>query len=161
LVKTPYVMAGYLDFKTGRPDPLYGDWFRTGDIGCLDTEGNLFITARKKDLIIRGGINISPRTIEEIIIGHPSVDQAAVIGVPHEFYGEDIVALIKLKPGFSFDDERSEIEDRCKQGLSMASMPSRIEAIEYFPMNTTGKIQKNILRENYLSGLTGIGKNTI
>jgi long-chain acyl-CoA synthetase len=147
-IQTPYVMAGYLDYETLQPDQVERDgWFSTGDIGHLDADGNLFITGRKKDLIIRGGTNVSPRAVEEVLLLHPSVAQVAVIGLPHPFYGEEVVAVLQLKVDYNLDGERSALQTLCQENLSAAAVPTRWVVREALPTNPNGKIQKNKLRE--------------
>lgn len=147
-IKTPYVMAGYLNYETLDPDSISPDeWFPTGDIGHINSDGYLFITGRKKDLIIKGGENISPRAIEDVILEHESIEQVAVIGMPHYFYGEEIVAVIKLKSGFSFDTVLHELKKLCREKLKESSMPAEFINIETLPVSSTGKIQKARLRE--------------
>ncbi|MCX7001468.1 MAG: class I adenylate-forming enzyme family protein [Candidatus Sumerlaeota bacterium] len=149
IVKTPECMTGYYkeetagEKKAGRNE----EWFSTGDIGFLDENGNLYITGRKKDLIIRGGINISPSAIENIIMEHPAISQVAVVGIPHDLYGEDIAAVVKLKQGFSLGDIQKELEDLCSAKLSQIRKPSAFFEIEEIPASTTSKIQKNKLRQ--------------
>lgn len=146
--KTPYVMAGYLNYETLEPDFISPDmWFPTGDIGHINRDGQLFIIGRKKDLIIKGGENISPRAIEDVIIEHESIDQVAVIGIPHYFYGEEIAAVVKLKSGYSFDDVLPELNKLCIERLKESSIPAKFINIETIPVSSTGKIQKARLRE--------------
>ena len=143
LARTPQTMSGYIDAE--RPEMIFLDpvhWFPTGDIGQLSEVGDLFITGRKKDLIIRGGMNISPRRIEEVLLEHPAVSEIAVVGVDHEFYGEEVVAAVRLASGNSLDDVRSALESLCKSHLSAVSMPSRFVEVDEFPTSVTGKIQK-------------------
>jgi long-chain acyl-CoA synthetase len=146
-VLTPDLMAGYLS-ESGdlqRTDPA--SWFATGDFGCIDNSGSLFITGRKKDVIIRGGINISPAAIEEVLLHADHVTDAAVVSVPHEIYGEDIVAVLKLDPGTSLDSILEAIMTQCKKTLAAHQQPSRYMAIDEFPRTSNGKIQKVRLRE--------------
>jgi long-chain acyl-CoA synthetase len=151
-VQTPYLMAGYLNYDTLQPEPVDpADWFPTGDIGHLDDDGHLFITGRAKDLIIRGGINISPRAIEEIVLQHVAIEDVAVIGVPHSFYGEEVVAFIQLKGGHTLEAVRSSLESLCREHLAVGSAPTRFIEVGEFPRSTAGKIQKARLREQLLA----------
>jgi acyl-CoA synthetase (AMP-forming)/AMP-acid ligase II len=147
-VRTPHVTAGYLDYATGNPTPFdRAAWFPTGDVGHLDAAGQLFITGRKKDLIIRGGVNISPRAIEEVLLEHPAIEQIAVVGLPHPFYGEEVVAAVILRPGRALDQERDSLKASCAARLSATSVPARFVQLDALPMSANGKVQKNILRE--------------
>jgi long-chain acyl-CoA synthetase len=148
LARTPQAMSGYIDAEKREMiflDPVH--WFPTGDIGRLSEVGDLFITGRKKDLIIRGGMNISPRRIEEVLLEHPAVSEVAVVGVNHEFYGEEVVAAVRLASGNSLDDVRSALESLCKSHLSAVSMPNRFVEVGDFPTSVTGKVQKAKLAE--------------
>jgi long-chain acyl-CoA synthetase len=141
LVRTPFAMIGYLDPETREVEPLGRDgWFPTGDIGVLDDEGNLFITGRKKDLIIRGGQNISPRAIRDVLLSHPSIVDAVVVGLPHDFYGEEVAAAVKLQPGLDLADERSSLLQHCRKHLSGPAVPTRLKQVEEFPLGPTGKV---------------------
>lgn len=147
-IKTPFFMAGYLDSESSALRTVSRDeWFQTGDIGHLDAEGNLRITGRKKDLIIKGGMNISPRAIEEILLRHPAVAEAAVVGIPHEFFGEEVVAAVVLKTRDPIEQYREPLLNLCKQNLNAASIPSRFLGMPEFPVNASGKIQKRELVE--------------
>ncbi len=153
-VRTPFLMAGYLDEGTREPDPLVpGTWFETGDLGHVDPSGALFITGRKKDLIVRGGINVSPQVVEGVLGGHEAVEQAAVVGLPHELYGEEIVAAVKLKQGYSLDEVRLSLDRLCRERLSEPYVPDRFVAVEEFPVGTSGKVQKAALRERLTATL--------
>jgi len=156
-VRTPCLMAGYLNYQTLEPEGVSpADWFPTGDIGHVSTEGYLFITGREKDLIIRGGVNISPAAIEEVLLEHPSIEQIAVIGLPHDFYGEEVVAALRLKDGYELASVRPDFDKLCKVNLSAMMVPTRYVEVEQFPVSTTGKIQKMKLREMLLSSLEPI-----
>jgi long-chain acyl-CoA synthetase len=151
LIRTPTMMSGYLDYTTFQPDPsTVPEWFPSGDLGSLDTEGNLYITGRKKDLIIRGGINISPRHVEEVLLEHEAVVEAAVIGLPHAFYGEEVAAALRLKPGRTFDTVMPSLEAHAKANLSPTAVPSKWFALDEFPRSSTDKVQKNQLRESLI-----------
>ena len=119
-------------------------WFHTGDIGKFDEDGFLTITDRVKDMIIRGGFNVYPREIEEVLYGHPAVAEAAVIGVPHESHGEEVKAVIACKPGHATTPE--EIITYCKEKLAAYKYPRIVEIIAALPKGPTGKILKRELR---------------
>jgi len=146
LVRTPQAMAGYIDAEKREMIPLEPEqWFPTGDIGHLSESGDLFITGRKKDLIIRGGMNVSPRRIEDVLLAHPAVAEVAVVGVPHEFYGEEVVAALRLEEGQSVEALRASLESHCKAHLSAVSMPNRFVQVDELPTSVTGKVQKGRL----------------
>ena len=148
LIKTPHVMDGYLDPDTQELDTVSTtDWFDTGDIGHLDRDRYLFITGRKKDVIVRGGINISPRAVEAILLKHEAVDVAAVVGLPHDFYGEEVVAAVKLNNGYHLGSIRRSLNALCKQNLNSASAPTRFFELDELPRSATGKVQTQKLRE--------------
>lgn len=153
LLKTPFATSGYLNYRTLMSE-IAGEngWFLTGDIGHIDAEKNLFITARKKDLIIRGGLNISPRAIEETMLAHPDIEQIAVVGLPDEVQGEEIVAVILLKAGREPAVVQPSINDFCRKELSMTATPSRYVFMDRLPVGITGKIQKAKIVELLLSG---------
>ena len=147
-IRTPYMMTGYLNVQSKQVESTsIDDWFKTGDIGYLDAENNLYITDRKKDLIIRGGLNISPRRIEEVLYRHPAVKEAAVLGLPNDFYGEEVVGAIVCKEGSSGEEFRESVLRMCKDELDRSSVPSRIVIIDKMPMGPTGKILKNSVRD--------------
>ena len=126
-----------------------GGWVRTGDLGVIDDDGYLRVTGRKKDIILRGGYNISPAEIENAIIGHPSVVTAAVVGYPDERLGERICACITLKDG-SQAPTLEELAALCReQGLARIKHPERLEVLDEMPLNPTGKILKRVLRERF------------
>jgi long-chain acyl-CoA synthetase len=153
-IGTPSLMAGYLNYQTLQLDTQdQGEWFPSGDIGHLTPDGHLFITDRKKDLIIRGGINISPRAIEDVIAEHESIAQVAVVGLPHEFYGEEVVAVVKLKAGYKLDAVQAELDILCKENLSTVSVPTKFVELDDLPTSTTGKVQKAKLRESLAASL--------
>lgn len=128
-----------------------GGWFHTGDIGRVDEDGYLYITDRKKDLIIKGGENISSREIEEVLYQHPAVAEAAVVGIPDAVFGEDICAVIQLRPGAAatHDDIRRHVAEH----LTKFKVPRRVVFQAALPKNWNGKIQKRLLREQFASAL--------
>lgn len=146
-VNTPHVTVGYIDFETGLPIDLQSAWFDTGDIGHVDADGYLFVTGRMKDLIIRGGFNVSPRQIEEVLMRHPAVQDAAVVGAPHDFYGEEIVAAVIPAAGRDVADIQQSLREECLANLGKTLVPDRFVAFDAFPVTNLGKIQKNMIRE--------------
>lgn len=157
LISCPFSMIGYLNFETLKPDPLPADkQFSSGDLGYLDAKGNLFISGRKKDLIIKGGVNVSPSAVEYVLLEHPAVENAAVIGLPHDFYGEEVTAVLKLKPTFDLPSIKSELESLCRSQLNSMSLPSKYIEFTDFPVNNTGKIQKAKLKEMIIREVAGI-----
>ena len=140
LIKGPAVMKGYLGKPEATAETLRGGWLHTGDLARMDQRGYIFIVDRKKEMIIRGGYNVYPREIEEVLYTHPSVREAAVIGVPHDDWGEEIAAVIALKPGqkVEADDLRSFVRQR----VAPYKYPRLIKFIDELPKNATGKILK-------------------
>lgn len=143
VVKTKYMNNWYYENPTETKQAFKDDMFYTGDMGHLDEDGYLFITDRKKDLIIRGGINISPQEIEEIISKYPSVSGVAVVGIPHSVQGEEIVALVVSAKALA---ERA-IQEYCHKHLAPFKIPQHILFTEELPRGVTGKIQKNKVKE--------------
>jgi long-chain acyl-CoA synthetase len=146
-VNTPHATAGYLDFETGSPVPLTSQWFDTGDVGHIDTDGYLFVTGRVKDLIIRGGFNVSPRQIEEVLLQHSAVQDVAVVGSPHDFYGEQIVAAVIPTAGRRIEDIQADLREKCLAALGKTAVPDLFVAFDAFPITNLGKVQKNKIRE--------------
>jgi long-chain acyl-CoA synthetase len=134
-------MAGYW----GRPDDtakvmLDGGWFRTGDVAHVDEDGYFFIVDRKKDLIIRGGYNVYPREIEEVLYEHPAIQEAAVVGVPHDELGEEVGAAVVLKDGESLDAD--ELKSYVKEQVAAYKYPRKVWFVDELPKGPTGKILK-------------------
>ena len=148
LLKTPYALVGYLDAATGEPtSPLDNGWLATGDLAHVDAVGHLFITGRVKDLIIHGGTNVSPRAVEEALLTCAFVHDAAVIGQPHPFWGEEVVAFVQIDEPASLKDIRSALLARCQEVLSPDAVPTRLLAMSELPRNSTGKVNKQKLRQ--------------
>jgi acyl-coenzyme A synthetase/AMP-(fatty) acid ligase len=152
-ILTPDLMAGYLDEKGHLKEVNAGEWFPTGDFGRLDNSGALFVTGRKKDIIIRGGVNISPAAIEEALLHVHGVVDSAVVSIPHELYGEDIVAVLKLEPGVELESILDSVMEHARQELAVHQQPARYVAIDDFPRTANGKVQKSRLRELVLGKL--------
>jgi long-chain acyl-CoA synthetase len=119
-------------------------WFHSGDIGLRDSDGAYFIVDRKKDMIIRGGFNVYPREVEEVLYAHPDVVEAAVVGVPHESHGEEVKAIVVSRPGRTLTDE--DVIEHCKRSLAAYKYPRIVEFRDSLPKGPTGKILKRELR---------------
>lgn len=139
------VMKGYLNRPEATAEVLENGWFRTGDLARRDADGFYFIVDRSKDVIIRGGFNVYPREVEELMIRHPAVSFVAVIGVPHPSLGEEIKAVVVLK---DLDDPVTEEEliAWTKDRLAAFKYPRIVEFVERLPMTSTGKVLKRLLR---------------
>lgn len=132
----------------GRPadteDAFRNGWFHTGDLGYLDADGYLFIVDRAKDLVIRGGYNVYPREIEEVLYTHPAIAEAAVIGRPDDRLGEEVVAVVSLRPGAAATPE--DIIAYCRERLAAYKYPREVRLRDELPKNAIGKIRKTALR---------------
>ena len=140
------VMLGYWDNEADTLEAIdETNWMHTGDLAVMDEEGYVVIKGRIKDVILRGGENISPREIEEFLIGHESISDVQVIGVPDKKYGEEVMAWVKLKDGYQTDKE--ELINYCKGQLATFQIPRHWKFVDSFPMTVTGKIRKVEMRE--------------
>jgi cyclohexanecarboxylate-CoA ligase len=145
LSRGPELFSGYSDAALTRLSIVDG-WFRTGDIGRVDADGFLTITDRKKDIIVRGGENISSKEVEDALGGHPSISEVAAIGAPDDKYGERVCAFVVLNPGHQFGvAEAAEHFREC--GLARQKTPERIVVVDELPRTASGKVQKHLLRD--------------
>lgn len=124
--------------------PIPQEAFRTGDLGYADPDGYLYITGRRKNLIIRGGVNIAPMEITTVLLGHPAVDDAATIGVPDELYGEGVVSFVTLHPGQAVSAD--ELLSHCRTRLSEFKLPQRIVVLDAIPKTERGKLARERLQ---------------
>jgi len=138
------IMKGYYKRPADTAEVMRNGWFHTGDIGIFDEDGYLAIVDRKKDMILRGGFNVYPREIEEVLMTHPSVSLCAVIGVPDERLGEEVKAVVVCKPGAAADAD--EMIAWSKERMAAYKYPRSIEFREALPTSATGKILKRELR---------------
>jgi long-chain acyl-CoA synthetase len=148
-IQGPNVMMGYLKDEDASRHALRGSWLHSEDIGYLDEDGYLFLTDRIKDLIIKGGENISPREIEESLYEHPAVAEVSVVGVPSNTYGEGICAVIAFAPGQKTDEES--LREHLSKFITKFKIPSRFEFREELPKNANGKIDRKRLRKEVAS----------
>jgi long-chain acyl-CoA synthetase len=139
------IMKGYLGRPEATAETMRGGWFHSGDIGIRDADGSYRIVDRVKDMIIRGGFNVYPREVEEVLYGHPAIAEAAVIGVPHESHGEEVKAVVTLKPGQSATSE--DLIAWSKERLAAYKYPRAIEFVDALPKGPTGKILKRELKK--------------
>ncbi|MFF3615353.1 long-chain fatty acid--CoA ligase [Streptomyces sp. NPDC002580] len=141
------IMKGYYNRPEATAEVMRNGWFRTGDLARRDAEGWYYVVDRAKDLIIRGGFNVYPREIEEVLLTHPAVSMVAVIGVPHERHGEEIKACVVLTPGAVLSEE--ELIAWCKEEMAGYKYPRLVEFLDILPTNATGKILKRELRDTH------------
>ena len=139
------IMKGYYRRPEETAAALKGGWFHTGDIGIIDDDGFLSIVDRKKDMLLRGGMNVYPREIEEVLMTHPAVSLAAVIGVPDERLGEEVKAFVVVKPGATLTSEA--LIAWSKDQLAAYKYPRTVEIRESLPVGPTGKVLKRALRD--------------
>jgi long-chain acyl-CoA synthetase len=144
-VRGPNVFSGYWNDPAATATALTADgWLRTGDIGVVDDDGYVFLVDRAKDLIIVSGFNVFPAEVEEVLVEHPAVAEAAVIGVPHPHTGEAVKAYVVVEPGFSADED--DIIDFCLTRLARYKCPSKVMFTDELPHNPTGKLLRRSLR---------------
>ncbi len=141
------VMKGYWQKPEATAEAFRGGWFHSGDVARRDEDGYLFIMDRIKDMILRGGFNVYPREIEELLLTHPAVSLAAVVGIPDERLGEEIKAFVVPKPGAQVTED--EIIEWCKERLAAYKYPRHLELRESLPMTATGKILKRELKAEH------------
>lgn len=147
IVKGDNIMKGYWKLPEETAETIKNGWLHTGDMATVDEDGYVFIVDRRKDMIISGGENIYPREVEEVLYSHPSILEAAVIGVPDEDWGESVKAFVVLKEGKKVSEE--EIIDFCKKNLASYKKPKSVEFLDSLPRNPVGKVLKKELRESF------------
>jgi fatty-acyl-CoA synthase len=143
------VMTGYYDMPEATAAAIDPEgWYHTGDLASMDERGYLRIEGRLKDMIIRGGENIYPREIEEVLFKHAAVAECAVVGIPDERWGEVVAAFIRLAPGADQPAE-TELFNLCREHLAPHKTPIHWIFVDAFPLTGSGKIQKYVLREQF------------
>jgi long-chain acyl-CoA synthetase len=138
------IMSGYLNRPEATKEAMKSGWFHSGDIGYRDEDGCYWIVDRKKDMILRGGFNVYPREVEEVLYQHDAIGEAAVVGIEHESHGEEVKAVVALVPGASASAD--EIIAFCKERLAAYKYPRHVEILPELPKGPTGKILKRELR---------------
>lgn len=149
VIRGANIMKGYYKRPEATAEAFRNGWFHTGDIGVMDKDGYLAIVDRKKDMILRGGYNIYPRELEEVIITHPAISLCAVIGVPDEKFGEEVKAFLVLKQNAELTNE--DFLAWCKTQMAANKYPRYVEFRDDLPIGATGKIFKRALKEEVLS----------
>jgi len=139
------VMKGYFGNRAATAEAIQDGWLRTGDLAHRDGDGFLYVVDRIKDLIIRGGYNVYPREVEEVLYGHPDIAEAAVIGRPDERLGEEVVAVVSARPGHTIDPEA--LIAHCREHLALYKCPREVRVMDALPKSDTGKLLKRELRK--------------
>ncbi|MFP5406243.1 MAG: AMP-binding enzyme, partial [Gammaproteobacteria bacterium] len=141
VIRGPNVMVGYYKNEEATRASFTPDgWLRTGDLGYRDRDGFFFVTGRIKELIIKGGENIAPREIDEVLLGHPSVLEAAAVGIPDRHYGQEIMACIVLREGAQCQED--ELRAFCVEHLGRYKTPKLLRFVTELPRGPSGKVQR-------------------
>lgn len=143
-VRSPFVMTGYWNADRETAEVLRGGWLHTGDIGHLDSDGYLYVVDRKKDLILRGGFNVFPRDVEDVLLAHPDVSMAGVVGRPDPRLGEEVVAFVSLRAGATVD--ASQLIAYARTQLAATKCPREIVLVDSIPLTSVGKLDRKALR---------------
>ncbi|NLE00359.1 MAG: AMP-binding protein [Fibrobacter sp.] len=147
-VKGPNVFEEYLNRSLETSETLENGWLKTGDLGYIDSDGYLYLTGRKKELINRGGEKFSPREIEEVLHQLPEVEETGVVGIPDPVFNEEVAAFIVLRPGASLSKEQ--VQTFCRSRMAIFKVPVEVIFLDSLPKGPSGKIQRRFLRENYM-----------
>ena len=144
--RSPFLFNGYW----GKPEESRaafreGQWVTAGDLATRDDEGFVYVVDRKKDMVISGGINIYPREIEEVLFAHPDIAEAAVVGVPDEYWGETLKAFVVPRPGHALPDTAA-LDAHCRAALAGFKVPRAFTPLDALPRNPAGKVLKTALR---------------
>ena len=152
VVRGGHVMAGYWNRPEATAEVVTSDgWFRTSDMGYLDDEGYLFIVDRKADMIVSGGFNVYPREVEDVLLAHAAVAEAAVVAVPDERWGESVKAVVRPMPDMSVTE--AELDEWCRERLAKFKVPRSYDVVaEDLPKNPNGKVLRRLVREPYWAG---------
>jgi acyl-CoA synthetase (AMP-forming)/AMP-acid ligase II len=140
-------MAGYWNNPEATAETLRGGWLHTGDVGQFDEGGYLFLLDRTKDMIISGGNNVYPREVEEVLITHPSVAGVCVVGIPDEYWGEAVHAVVVLEPGA--EATAKELIDYCAGFMAGYKKPKNVDFVDELPTSAYGKILRREVRAKY------------
>lgn len=150
LIKSSTVMAGYYKRPEQTADVIKDGWYHTGDVGYFDEEGLLYISDRIKDMIITGGENVYSAEVESALLTHPDIAECAVIGIPSDKWGEDVMACVVPRPGATLTAEA--VIAYSRERIAHFKCPKHVKFVEAIPRNALGKILKHVLREPYWVG---------
>ena len=145
VTRSDCVMEGYWENPEANAETLRGGWLHTGDLGSIDEDGFLTLRDRSKDMIISGGSNIYPREIEEVLLRHPDLVEASVVGRPHPDWGEEVVAFIVAKPGAEVAE--AALDRLCLDHIARFKRPREYRFVDSLPKNNYGKVLKTELRK--------------
>jgi long-chain acyl-CoA synthetase len=157
-VRGPVVMRGYWNRPDATAEALTDGFLRTGDLGTKDADGDVRIVDRKKDLIIRGGYNVYPREVEEVLYEHPDIVEVAVVGVPDEHFGEEVAAVVALREGASL--ELADLRAWAKERLSAYKVPRLLQVLDVLPKGPTGKVLKRAIDLDAVRAAAGAAAST-
>jgi acyl-CoA synthetase (AMP-forming)/AMP-acid ligase II len=149
-VKGPTVMKGYWEDPPATAAALRNGWLHTGDIGYMDADGYVYIVDRAKDMIISGGNNVYPREVEEVLVTHPDILEAAVVGVPDPYWGESVHAVIATRSGAAMTVR--DVIEHCRASLASYKKPRSVEFVRELPKSAYGKVLKREIRQKYWAG---------
>ncbi|MFY9920843.1 MAG: AMP-binding protein, partial [Mycobacterium sp.] len=156
LVRGPNVFAGYWGRPDATAEAFRGGWFHTGDLGRVDAEGFITLVDRKKDMVITGGENVYPIEVEQVLCRHPAIREVAVVGVPHDKWGETPIAVVALvQDAVAAADE---LIAYTRERLAHFKCPTRVEFVSELPRTATGKVLKTTLRKNYGGREAALGR---
>jgi acyl-CoA synthetase (AMP-forming)/AMP-acid ligase II len=151
LVRAPFCMLGYYDEPDLNTETITPDgWVRTRDIGTIGEDGCLTLVDRASDMIITGGYNVYPKEVEDILVAHPSVREAAVVGIPDTTWGEAVIAFVVLRTGAEFDPEA--LRNHCRERLARYKAPKEVRLLNALPMSAVGKPLRRALRAPFWVG---------
>ena len=145
-------MQGYYKMPEKTAEAIDSEgWLHSGDLATMDEHGYVNIVGRLKDMVIRGGENIFPREVEELLIRHPKVADVQIVGVPDLFFGEEMLAVVRSKEGEQLTEE--ELRAFCKDQISRQKIPRYFQFVDAYPMTASGKVQKFVLRQQAIKAL--------
>jgi len=156
ILRSPFVMKGYWNRPEATAEALRDGWLYTGDMGTKDADGDLRIVDRIKDLIVRGGLNVYPREVEEVLYEHPDVVEVAVVGVPDDHFGEEVGAVVAVREGATVEPEA--LQAWVRERLSPYKTPRRFAFVEALPKGPTGKILKRAIDREALRPVAGAAR---
>jgi acyl-CoA synthetase (AMP-forming)/AMP-acid ligase II len=142
----PHCAVGYL-CDDGSIDPIRGKRIKSGDLAIMDTDGFVRVSGRTKDLIIRGGVNIAPLEIDEVLLGHPAIADAAAVGVPDEIYGEEVVCYVVPRAGSGLTE--SAVVQHCRASLPAPKVPKQVLIVAQLPKSDRGKVLRDRLKDDW------------